>query len=138
MPEQRPISIVHSSLPEAASRPLTAPAPTTLAEALDLEPASVKRRPGRRAFVMRRLLLATDVVALLCAFALAELALGFHSTGRHLFERDALLLAVAIPVWILFARAHNLYHVDSSRADHSAAEELAPILWMTTLWSWGI
>jgi len=77
-------------------------------------------------------------LALVCAFAVAELVIGFQSTGRHLLARDAVLLAIAIPVWILFAQAHNLYHVDSRRTDHGAAEELAPIVWMTTLWSWGI
>ena len=41
-------------------------------------------------------------------------------------------------MWVVLARAHNLYHVDTRRADHATADEVAPVLQMTTLWSWSV
>jgi exopolysaccharide biosynthesis polyprenyl glycosylphosphotransferase len=38
---------------------------------------------------------------------------------------------------VLVAYAHRLYHLDSHRADYSAADEIGPVLQLATLWSWG-
>ena len=83
---------------------------------------------GRR---LRRLLLAADVTALCAAFLLAESAFG------SLRPADVVVLLLTIPLWVLVAYGHRLYHLDSHRADYSAADEIGPILQMATLWSWG-
>ncbi len=134
MPDQQGVSLVEASVgaPPATRLP---PQPQMLAELLGPRRGRVG---DHRGFILRRILLLTDVVALLGAYAFAEVTVGFHSSGRRLLSHDALLLVVAIPAWIMFARAHDLYHVDSRRSDHSAVEELGPIVWMTTMWSWGI
>lgn len=80
----------------------------------------------------------TDALALTVALAVIELVGDFHSGETSYALRDLALLAFGIPVWILLAQAHNLYHADSRRADHGWTEELMPIVQMTTLWSWAI
>ena len=88
-------------------------------------------RPGEvRARMLRRLLFAGDIVALCCAFFVVQ------GLSGDLQLPDLALLVLSIPVWVLLAYGHRLYHLDSYRADHSAADELGPVLQMTTLWSW--
>jgi exopolysaccharide biosynthesis polyprenyl glycosylphosphotransferase len=97
------------------------------------EPSQAVGRPGDvRGRMLRRLLLASDVVALCAAFLGAQLAFG------TLGPADLLLLLASIPVWVLLAYGHRLYHLDSYRADHGAADEIGPILQMATLWSWSM
>ena len=83
---------------------------------------------GRR---LRRLLLGADVTALCIAFLVAE------SAFQSLRPADVVALLLTIPLWALLAYGHRLYHLDSHRADYSAADEIGPILQMATLWSWG-
>jgi exopolysaccharide biosynthesis polyprenyl glycosylphosphotransferase len=88
-------------------------------------------RPGDlRGRMLRRLLLAGDVVALCSAFLGAQFVFG------DLAFADLLLLLLSIPLWVLLAYGHRLYHLDSYRADYGASDEIGPVLQMTTLWSW--
>jgi exopolysaccharide biosynthesis polyprenyl glycosylphosphotransferase len=90
-------------------------------------------RPGDvRGRKLRRLLLAGDVIALCTAFLGTQLAFG------TLELRDLALLLLSIPLWVLLAYGHRLYHLDSYRADYGAADEIGPVLQMATLWSWSI
>jgi exopolysaccharide biosynthesis polyprenyl glycosylphosphotransferase len=82
---------------------------------------------GRR---LRRLLLGADVAALCAAFSVTQAAMGSFP-GKELP-----LLVLSIPLWVLLAYAHRLYHLDSYRADYGAADELGPVLQMATVWSW--
>lgn len=107
-------------------------------EVIGSERPDRSRRIDQRGYFLRRILVLTDVLALVCAYVVAEIVVGFERQGPHALPRSAALLAIAIPAWLVFARAHDLYHTDGRRPDHSAAEELAPIIWMTTLWSWSI
>jgi exopolysaccharide biosynthesis polyprenyl glycosylphosphotransferase len=129
-----------------ASRPTSELAPVVAVEAetggsaaavaalpfpVELEHARPVGRPGDvRGRKLRRLLLAGDVVALCCAFLGTQLAFG------ELVARDLPLLLLSIPLWILLAYGHRLYHLDSYRADYGAADEIGPVLQMATLWSW--
>ena len=82
---------------------------------------------GRR---LRRLLLGADVAALCSALAVIQLAAGDFP------GREAPLLLLSVPLWVLLAYAHRLYHLDSYCADYGAADELGPVLQMATVWSW--
>jgi exopolysaccharide biosynthesis polyprenyl glycosylphosphotransferase len=89
-------------------------------------------RPGDlRGRKLRRLLLAGDVIALCSAFLGTQLVFGTLAVG------DLPLLLLSIPLWVLLAYGHRLYHLDSYRADYGAADEIGPVLQMATLWSWG-
>jgi exopolysaccharide biosynthesis polyprenyl glycosylphosphotransferase len=104
----------------------TLPFPTT-----DEGRARPLGRPGdARGRKLRRILLAGDVVALCVAFLGTQLAFGALASG------DLPLLLLSIPLWVLLAYGHRLYHLDSYRADYGAADEIGPVLQMATLWSW--
>jgi exopolysaccharide biosynthesis polyprenyl glycosylphosphotransferase len=76
------------------------------------------------------MLLAADVAALCAAFAGVQIVFGgFRST-------EIPLLLFSIPLWVLLAYGHQLYHLDTYRADYRASDELGPVLQMATLWSW--
>ncbi len=90
----------------------------------------------KRGYVLRRLLVLTDAIALVLALAVA-VAITSAALGRlALGIGDVLVLVIGVPVWIVMARIFGLYHVDTRRVDHSASEEVGPLLLMTTLWSW--
>jgi exopolysaccharide biosynthesis polyprenyl glycosylphosphotransferase len=108
----------------AAIAALPLPLPRQHEDAPDLRPGDER---GPR---LRRLLLAADVAALCAAFLVTEMALG------TLRSADVLLLLLSIPLWVLLAYGHRLYHLDSHRADYRAADEIGPVLQMATLWSW--
>ena len=88
--------------------------------------------------MLRRWLLVADVAALCAAFLTAEALGGLDGGPAGSLVLDLALLAVGIPVWIVLLRAHGLYHVDSRRADHGLAEEVAPLFQMTAVWSWSV
>jgi exopolysaccharide biosynthesis polyprenyl glycosylphosphotransferase len=108
----------------AAAVPLPLPLPLG-------RPDTPPRSSEQRGRSLRRLLLAADVTALCVAFLASELAFG------SLRPADVPVLLLTIPLWVLVAYAHRLYHLDSYRADYSAADEIGPVLQMATLWSWG-
>jgi exopolysaccharide biosynthesis polyprenyl glycosylphosphotransferase len=102
---------------------------------------SAEDRPVRRASresTLRRTLVLTDAIALTLAVVAVEVWGGFHEGQTVPILRDLALLGFGIPVWILLAHGHNLYHADSRRADHGWTEELMPIVQMATMWSWTI
>jgi exopolysaccharide biosynthesis polyprenyl glycosylphosphotransferase len=97
------------------------------------ERAPTLGRPGDgRGRMLRRLLLGGDVIALCAAFVGTQLVFGTLT-----FE-DLPLLLLSIPLWVLLAYGHRLYHLDSYRADYGVADEIGPVLQMATLWSWGV
>lgn len=113
-------------------------APQAVAQEAERPVGAQSSRRITREAALRRLLVLTDVVALTAAYAVVELFSGFHDGQTSPLVRDLALLAFGLPVWVLLAQAHNLYHADSRRADHGWTEELMPIVQMATLWSWAI
>jgi exopolysaccharide biosynthesis polyprenyl glycosylphosphotransferase len=93
----------------------------------DAQPRPIDQR-GR---LLRRLLLGADVTALCVAFLVTEFAFSSFRAA------DVLMLLLTIPLWVLVAYGHRLYHLDSHRADYGAADEIGPVLQMATVWSWG-
>ena len=88
-------------------------------------------RPGdERGARLRRMLLGADVAALSAALAITQL------TTRGISGNGLPLLVLSVPLWVLLAYAHRLYHLDSYRADYRASDELGPVLQMATVWSW--
>jgi exopolysaccharide biosynthesis polyprenyl glycosylphosphotransferase len=104
-----------------------APIPVPVAPACEEATARPGDLRGRK---LRRLLLAADIVALCGAFLITEAAF------RTLALGDLVLFPLSIPVWVILAYSHHLYHLDSYRADYGAADEIGPVLQMVTLWSW--
>ena len=106
--------------------------------ALPLAPSRTRLElPAKRPFdlrgrVLRRLLLAADLSAVVVAYVVKDWAFGsIHPT-------EPLLLLLSLPLWVLLGHAHSLYHLDSHRADYKAADELGPVVQMATLGSWAV
>ena len=125
---------MRSDLGEAAA---VAAGPLTLAQELGQAVHRPERKRTRES-TLRRLLVLTDVLALTAAYGTVVLLGGFHDGQASAEVRDLFMLAIGIPLWVLLAQAHNLYHADSRRADHGWTDELVPIIQMATLWCWAI
>jgi exopolysaccharide biosynthesis polyprenyl glycosylphosphotransferase len=92
----------------------------------------------RRGFILRRLLLLADAAALCVAVVIVEAFGGLVPQSHRSLALDLSFFLVMVPAWLLLLRAYGLYHVDSRRADHGVAEEIAPMLQMTALAGWSL
>jgi exopolysaccharide biosynthesis polyprenyl glycosylphosphotransferase len=101
------------------------------------EPSRLARtRRIRRGWLVRRMLLAADIVGLAAAFAVTELLFlgGADNLGTG---RRALIFAATLPVWILAAKLYGLYDRDEERAVHSTADEVVSVFHLITVGAWG-
>jgi len=95
------------------------------------------RRRRRRGWLVRRMLLAADVVGLLTACVIAELASGSGGAGATPGV-ELLALCVLLPVWVLVAKLNGLYGHDEERADHSTAEDLVGVFNTSSIATWAV
>jgi exopolysaccharide biosynthesis polyprenyl glycosylphosphotransferase len=93
----------------------------------------VPHRRRRRGWLVRRMLLAADLVALTTAFFAA---VAFDRNSGQPVGREMLILLVTLPGWIVLAKLYGLYDRDEERADHSTADELAGVVSLVTVGSW--
>jgi len=90
----------------------------------------------RRGWIVRRALLAADLIGLFVAFALATHLLG-SAYGEHLNERlEALIFVASLPLWILLFKLHGLYDGDEAYADHSTIDEVVRVFHVLTVSTW--
>lgn len=94
-----------------------------------------RRKPRRRrGWVVRRVLLAADVVGLLAAFLVTQLVLEDFSRGVDPRIVDLFLIfLVSLPVWIVGAKLYGLYDRDEERTDHSTADEVSGVFHLVTV-----
>jgi len=91
----------------------------------------------RRGWVVRRVLLAADVVGLLLAFLVTQLALEDFSDGVDpRIVRLFLIFVVSLPVWVVAAKLYGLYDHDEERTDHSTADDVAGVFHLVTVLVW--
>jgi exopolysaccharide biosynthesis polyprenyl glycosylphosphotransferase len=91
----------------------------------------------RRGWLVRRMLLAADVVGLLAAFFATELLwLGSWPDPLGTAKRTAIFVLM-LPVWVLAAKLYGLYDRDEERATHSTADEVASVFHLITVGAWG-
>jgi exopolysaccharide biosynthesis polyprenyl glycosylphosphotransferase len=87
-----------------------------------------------RGWLVRRMLLAADLLGLAAAFLAAELTLG---SGQGItVETEYLLFLAILPVWVVLAKLYGLYDRDEERTDHSTADDLVGVVHMVTLGAW--
>ena len=102
-----------------------------------LEQRSRKNHHRRRGWLVRRALLAADIIGLTLAFLAA--AAVFGSTGAIDavgLEREFLLFFLTLPGWILVAKLHGLYDQDEERADHSTVDDIVGVFHLVTIGVW--
>jgi exopolysaccharide biosynthesis polyprenyl glycosylphosphotransferase len=93
-------------------------------------------RRMRRGWLVRRMLLAADIVGLLVAFSATELL--FLTADDHLGSGNRAAIFVAtLPVWIVAAKLYGLYDRDEERATHSTADEVVSVFHLITVGAWG-
>ena len=94
------------------------------------------RRP--RGWLVRRLLLAADVTALVAAFLCVEVIFGPGGGERNRFDlwTEILLFMLTIPGWVVVSKLYGLYERDEERADHSTADDLVGVFHLVTVGTW--
>jgi exopolysaccharide biosynthesis polyprenyl glycosylphosphotransferase len=96
-----------------------------------LERRHKKTRIKSRGWLIRRMLLAADVVGLLLAFSLAE-ALTTPGAGFHLVAEYWLFVAT-LPLWVIAARLTGLYDGDEERTHHTTVDDLLRVFTLVTV-----
>jgi exopolysaccharide biosynthesis polyprenyl glycosylphosphotransferase len=90
----------------------------------------------RRGWLVRRMLLAADLLGLLAAFAVTEF-LFFAANDQFGTGKRALIFVATLPVWIFAAKLYGLYDRDEERATHSTADEVFSVFHLITVGAWG-
>ena len=87
-----------------------------------------------RGWLMRRLLLAADVLGLVLAFALVELLIGSGgSPDRINLHKEILFFLATLPIWLVGAKIFGLYDRDEERADATTSDDLIRVLLLMTV-----
>jgi exopolysaccharide biosynthesis polyprenyl glycosylphosphotransferase len=95
---------------------------------------TVTSRPGRRGWLMRRLLLLADGIGLLLAFVLTELLFGSSGYPDAVDLSDEVaFFALTLPAWVIGARLFGLYDRDEERADHTTSDDLVRVFLLATV-----
>jgi exopolysaccharide biosynthesis polyprenyl glycosylphosphotransferase len=91
-------------------------------------------RQGRRGWLVRRVLLAADIVGLVVAFSITELV--FRGSGvvdEVGIGIESVIFVLGLPVWVLAAKLYGLYDRDEERATHSTADEVMNVFHLVTV-----
>jgi exopolysaccharide biosynthesis polyprenyl glycosylphosphotransferase len=116
---------------------------TAALEGLETRALDVIERPQRepspisRGWLVRRALLAADIVGLAFSFTIAQLLAAGSGDGGYLPARaEIALFLLTLPVWIVMAKLGGLYDLDEERADHSTVDEFARVFYLVTVGAW--
>jgi exopolysaccharide biosynthesis polyprenyl glycosylphosphotransferase len=92
-------------------------------------------RAERRGYVLRRLLVVTDILALVIGLAVATGVNGLAGRPPSTAVESVLFIAF-IPVFVVLATLARLYHRTDRQIDYSLADDLGAIFLVVTVWSW--
>jgi exopolysaccharide biosynthesis polyprenyl glycosylphosphotransferase len=116
------------------------PAPGWGATVNDRTAEIIRRRAARpflrRGWVLRRALLAADLLGLLLAFAIANQALGRVSDGDLAPGVEVLVFLGSLPMWVLLMKLQGLYDADEPYADRVAIDEAFGVFHVITAGTW--
>ena len=98
---------------------------------------SVRRRRHRRGWVVRRVLLAADLLGLLTAFVVSEIVLEDLSNGvdPRILKLFAIFV-VTLPLWVVAAKVYGLYDRDEERTDHWTTDDFGGVFHLVTVAVW--
>ncbi|MGD0167513.1 MAG: sugar transferase [Gaiellaceae bacterium] len=95
------------------------------------EPGGAKHSRG---WLMRRFLLAADVLGLTLAFTATGLIFGSRGTpGSIDLGAEVVLFFLALPIWLLGAKLFGLYERDEERTQYSTADDLVRVFLLATV-----
>jgi exopolysaccharide biosynthesis polyprenyl glycosylphosphotransferase len=87
-------------------------------------------RPKGRRWLVRRLLLAGDLLGLSLAFLLASVVSAADASAIAIGFG---IFAASLPAWVVGAKLFGLYEDDEARADHTTLDDLARIFLLVTI-----
>jgi exopolysaccharide biosynthesis polyprenyl glycosylphosphotransferase len=101
-------------------------------------PAVSERTPfvHRRGWLVRRALLAADLLGLMVAFLIAELVLPGDAHDRIHPTVEVGLFVLALPFFVVFAKLQGLYDHDEERTDHTTPDDLVGVFYLVTTGTW--
>ena len=89
----------------------------------------------RRGWLVRRALVAADLVGLTLSFLLAEEIAGQRGFPVRLSVESA-LFAFTIPMWVLMAKIYGLYERDEERTEHTTVDDFVGVFHLVTVGVW--
>jgi exopolysaccharide biosynthesis polyprenyl glycosylphosphotransferase len=94
--------------------------------------------PHRRGWLVRRLLVLADVVGLVLAFVLVEVAFGFGGGAGNRVSglEESLLFVATLPGWIVIAKLYRLYDQDEERTHHPTTDDFSGVFHLVTVGVW--
>ena len=90
----------------------------------------------RRGWLVRRALLAADLLGLMIAFVIAELALPGDAHDRLEPAVEIGLFVLTLPFFVVTAKLQGLYDHDEERTDHTTADDLVGVFYLVTTGTW--
>lgn len=92
----------------------------------------------RRGWLVRRSLMAADLVGLLAAFVAATLIVSPAPRASDPVggELEWVLFLVSLPLWVFVAKLYGLYDRDEERTDHTTVDDLIDVFHMVTVGAW--
>jgi exopolysaccharide biosynthesis polyprenyl glycosylphosphotransferase len=92
------------------------------------------KRPKGRRWLVRRLLLAGDLLGLSLAFLLASFVSGADTSAIAIGFG---IFVASLPAWVVGAKLFGLYEDDEARADHTTLDDLVRIFLLVTIGAFG-
>jgi exopolysaccharide biosynthesis polyprenyl glycosylphosphotransferase len=104
------------------------------ARTLPVQPVVTGAR-HRRGWVVRRLLAASDILALVIAFAITELVFAGKTPviDKVAPAEEIIIFGATLPLWIVAAKLYGLYDYDEERAAHSTTDEFVSVFHLVTV-----
>jgi exopolysaccharide biosynthesis polyprenyl glycosylphosphotransferase len=90
----------------------------------------------RRGWVVRRLLVAADVIGLLTAFVAVEVLFGDNGSVSLDGTTETAAFLLSLPAWVLAAKLYGLYDRDEERTAHSTVDEVLTVFHLVTVVVW--
>jgi exopolysaccharide biosynthesis polyprenyl glycosylphosphotransferase len=100
------------------------------------EPSAFPGRKSRRGWLVRRTLLAADVIGLAAGFAASELLFRGDVIDAFGPATESVIFVMVLPAWIVAAKLYGLYDRDEERATHSTADEVLSVFLLITVGVW--
>jgi exopolysaccharide biosynthesis polyprenyl glycosylphosphotransferase len=107
------------------------PSHVAVGHAPEASTAPVARR-GQRRRLIRRALVASDVIAFALAFVIAD---RLHEPSVN-WTGSLVTFAALVPFWVLGASAAGLYDRDERRPDYTTLDDAGPAFTFITIWTW--
>ncbi len=128
------------ALPAPTSPPLSEEISARFGRPIEVGRATRSALLSGRDSLIHWTLAATDSLALVLAFALAEVLFAppAHETNADAIAppMEALLFVATLPAWLVVAKLFGLYDRDQQRNDHSTTDDLVSIVNLVTIGTW--